>query len=155
MSNQQIVEKSEKTAQAHEKFVIVNLEKLSKLVGLCDDFVGLTSKFFLYYLGMAYCGAIEMPFSGKSDFHSVIPFTDEEIAKILDIVDGKIQSNSIEDMLSKIYDIVIQRVKQLEKEDPDLKGLSEKIRLVYFTDGYDCVIYIVSVRPHDLDSTKK
>ncbi|MCI4407874.1 MAG: hypothetical protein JHC26_02190 [Thermofilum sp.] len=152
-SNQQVVEKSEKTTQEQEKFVIINLEKLSKLAGLCDDFFALTRRFFYHYTGMSYYGAIEMPFSGKADFHSVIPFTDEEIARILDIVDGKIESISIEDMMTKIYNVVIQRVKRLE-EDPDLKGLSEKVRLIYFTDGYDAVIYIVAVRPHSPDNTK-
>ena len=141
MSNQQI---SEKTAQENENFVIINLERLSRVAGICDDFFGLTERFFYYY-DMGYYGTIEMPYGGKSRFHSIIPFAEDEITNIQDIADGKIQSNSIEDMLAKIYEIVIKRVKQLEQEDPNLQGFSKRIRLIYFTDGYDSVIYIATV----------
>jgi hypothetical protein len=128
-----------------EKVVIVNLEPLTRVAGLPDDLYGLTSAFFYYY-ELSYLGAIEMPFSGRATLHSVIPFTDEEISIMLSIADNKIESKSLEDMLSKIYDVVIKRAEQLEKEDPDMKGFSEGIRLLYFTDGYDAVIYIARAR---------
>jgi hypothetical protein len=127
------------------KFVILNLEPLTRLAGMPEDFFGFTNRIFYYYTGIAYLGAIEMPFGGRADAHSLIPFTDEEIRTIQDIADNKIESKSLEDMLSKIYDIVVARAKKIEEEDPNMQGFSTRLALIYLTDGYDEIIYIAGL----------